>query len=92
MKVRFTLEALDHINAIHFYISGRSPRAATHIIERIYADCERLAEFPRIGHDGMASGTYEWTMGGLPCIVAYEIAAGSDEIIVLGVFHGAQDR
>ena len=92
MKVRFTLEALDHIIAIQFYIAGRSPRAATHIVERIYADCERLAEFPRIGHDGGASGSYEWTVKGLPYIVVYEIDARSNQIIVLGVFHGAQDR
>jgi plasmid stabilization system protein ParE len=59
MKVRFTLEALNHINAIHFYIEGRSPQAATHIVKRIYADCERLAEFPKIGHVGMVSSTYE---------------------------------
>jgi plasmid stabilization system protein ParE len=92
MKARFTLEALHHINAIHFYIAGRSPRAATHIANRIFADCERLAEFPRIGHRGMVSRTYEWTVAGLPYIVVYEIDTGSNEIIVLGVFHGAQDR
>jgi toxin ParE1/3/4 len=92
MKARFTLEALNHINAIHFYIEGRSSQAATHIVKRIYADCERLAEFPQIGHVGMVLGTYEWTVGGLPYIVVYEVDTGSDEIIVLAVFHGAQNR
>jgi toxin ParE1/3/4 len=92
MKVRFTLEALNHINAIHFYIEGRSPQAAIHIVKRIYADCERLAEFPQIGHVGMVSGTYEWTVGGLPYIIVHEMDSNSDEIVVLGVFHGAQDR
>jgi toxin ParE1/3/4 len=91
MKVRFTLEALNHINAIHFYIEGRSPQAATHIVKRIYADCERLAEFPQIGHVGMVSGTYERTVGGLPYIIVHEMDSNGDEIVVLGVFHGAQD-
>lgn len=28
MNVRFTLEALDHIAGIHFFIKRRSPQAA----------------------------------------------------------------
>jgi plasmid stabilization system protein ParE len=48
MKVRFTLEALSHIAAIHFYIEGRSAAAATHIVDRILAGAARLGEFPRI--------------------------------------------
>jgi hypothetical protein len=31
MRLRFTLEALTHIDAIHFYINDRSPAAAQRI-------------------------------------------------------------
>jgi plasmid stabilization system protein ParE len=66
MNVRFTLEALTHIATIHSYIEGRSPVAAAHVVQRIFADVDRLAEFPHIGHVGAVPGTYEWTVRGLP--------------------------
>jgi toxin ParE1/3/4 len=92
MTLRFTLEALDHIAAIHFYIEAKSASAATHIVGRIFMDCDRLSEFPEIGHLGMASGTFEWTVPGLPYIIVHQVDAKKGEIIILGVFHGAQTR
>jgi toxin ParE1/3/4 len=92
MNVRFTLEALTHIDAIHFYIERSSTRAAAHIAHRIFEDAARLGEFPQIGHIGMVPGTHEWTVGGLPYIIVHEIDESKDELVVLGVFHGAQDR
>ena len=92
MKLRFTLEALDHIAAIHFYIEAKSAPAAAHIVDRIFTDCDRLSEFPEIGHLGMAPGTFEWTVAGLPYIIVHQVDAKKDEITVLGVFHGAQVR
>ena len=92
MNVRFTLEALTHIATIHSYIEGRSPVAAAHVVERIFADAGRLAEFPNIGHVGAVPGTYEWTVQGLPYIIVHEIDEEKDEVIVLGIFHGAKHR
>jgi toxin ParE1/3/4 len=92
MKLRFTLEALDHIAAIHFYIEAKNARAAAHIVDRVFSDCDRLSEFPEIGHIGTAPGTFEWTVAGLPYIIVHQLDAKKDEVIVLGVFHGAQDR
>jgi toxin ParE1/3/4 len=92
MKVRFTLEALSHIAGIHFYIESKSRLAATRIVERIFAEASRLGEFPQLGHAGAVSGTYEWTVSGLPYIIVHELDADEDEVIVLGVFHGARRR
>jgi len=92
MKVRFTLEALMHIAGIRFYIEGRSPRAATYIVERIFAESDRLGEFPQMGSVGIVPGSHEWTVPRLPYIIVHEVNEESDEIVVLGVFHGAQDR
>jgi plasmid stabilization system protein ParE len=92
MKLRFTLEALNHIAAIHFYIEAKNARAAAHIVDRIFADCYRLSEFPKIARVGMVPGTFEWTVAGLPYIIVHQLDAKKDEVIVLGVFHGAQDR
>jgi len=92
MKLRFTFEALSHLDAIHFYIEPRSRAAAAHILNRVFGDCDRLAEFPQLGHAGVVAGTQEWTVNGLPYIVVYEINEKKYELIVLGIFHGAQVR
>jgi plasmid stabilization system protein ParE len=92
MKLRFTFEALTHIDAIGFYLAHRSPAAASHIVGRIFADCDRLAEFPHLGHAGSVRGTYERTVAGLPYVVVHEFNRGENEVIVIGVFHGAQKR
>jgi toxin ParE1/3/4 len=92
MKVRFTLEALTHIATIHSYIQARSSAAAAHVTARIFADAERLAEFPHLGHVGVVPGTYELTVPGLPYIVVHEVHEDKNKIIVIGVFHGAQQR
>ena len=62
MKVRFTLEALTHIAGIRFYIEQRSPQAAIHIADRIFAEADRLGELPQLGRIGVVPGTYEWTV------------------------------
>jgi toxin ParE1/3/4 len=92
MKVRFTLEALTHIDGIRSYIELKSSRAAERVIERIFAEADRFAEFPQLGHLGTVPGTYEWTVSGLPYIVVHELDERNDQVIVLGVFHGAQRR
>jgi toxin ParE1/3/4 len=92
MKVRFTLEALTHITAIRFCVEGRSPQAAAHIMERIFAEADRLGEFPQLGRIGVVPGTYEWTVPRLPYIIVHELHDDSNEVTVLGVFHGAQGR
>jgi toxin ParE1/3/4 len=92
MKVRFTLEALAHIRGIHFYIETKSPSAAKRIVDRIFFEADRLSEFPQLGHVGVVAGTYEWTVPGLPYIIVHEVDADNDEVMVLGVFHGMQDR
>jgi toxin ParE1/3/4 len=43
-----------------------------------------------MGHVGRVSGTHEWVVRGLPYIIVYQ--TGADEVLILGVFHAAQDR
>ena len=92
MRVCYTLEAVEHIDAIHSFIEGRNPQAARRVIEHIRDAAERLVEFPHIGHAGLVAGTREWVVQGLPYIIVYELDLQRDEVTVLGVFHGAQDR
>jgi toxin ParE1/3/4 len=92
MKVRFTLEALTHIAGIRTYVERRSPRAANNIVERIFAEAYRLGEFSGLGRIGIVPGTHEWTVPRLPYIIVHELHDDREEVVVLGVFHGAQAR
>jgi toxin ParE1/3/4 len=92
MKVRFALEARAHIAAIHAYINERNPVAANRVIARIRAATDRLAGMPYIGRIGVASETREWVVTGLPYIVVYMPNPETDEVVILGVYHGGQLR
>jgi toxin ParE1/3/4 len=93
VRLRYTAQAREHIAGIYDYIRQRNPAAAIEVIARIRLAAERLTEFPRIGHAGRVAGTHEWVVRGLPCIIVYEIGVPEpDEVLVLGVFHGAQNR
>lgn len=93
MRLRYTAQARQHIASIFGYIRERNPVAATQVLARIRLAAERLAEFPRMGHAGRVAGTHEWVVRGLPYIIVYQTgAADPDEVLVLGVYHAAQDR
>jgi plasmid stabilization system protein ParE len=93
MRLRFTAEAREHIAEIYGYIGDRSPAAATQVAARIRLAAERLTEFPKMGRTGRVAGTHEWVVHGLPYIIVYEIGTTDpNEVVILGVFHAAQDR
>ena len=93
VRLRFTEEARDHIAAIYSYIKDRNSAAATQVAARIRSAASQLGEFPRMGHIGRVPGTHEWAVRGLPYMSVYQTgAADPDEVLILGVFHAAQDR
>jgi len=93
MRLRYSAQARAHIAEIHRYIRERNPIAATQVVARIRQAAERLREFPRMGHAGRVTGTHEWVVRGLPYIIVYQSGATDpDEVLILGVFHAAQDR
>jgi len=92
VKVRYRQRALGDIQNIFNYISERNPRAATEIVARIRRAVDGLGEWPLIGHSGRQVGTYEWVVVGSPYIIVYEIVEAADEVAIIAVFHGAQDR
>ena len=36
--------------------------------------------------------TYEWVVVGSPYVIVYELDESADELAIIAVFHGAQDR
>jgi toxin ParE1/3/4 len=92
MSVRLSSRAQVHIAGMRDYLQTRgSASTAARYSLAIRSAPELLSYFPQYGHPGTATGTYEWVVRGTPYIVVYELV-GRDELMVLGVFHGSQDR
>lgn len=62
------------------------------MIARIRTAADRLAEQPLTGRKGVVPGTREWVVIGLPYIIVYEVHHDREELLVLGIYHGAQLR
>jgi len=92
VRVRYDLQARRDVANIHDYIAERNPHAASKVVARIRAAIHLLSEFPQIGHPGRAPDTREWVVKGLPYVIVHELRPAEDEIAILGIFHGAQDR
>ncbi len=92
MKLVFDDSALVDLEGIYDWIAKNNPAVAKTVVERLFASAEHLATFPQMGHVGRDDETFEWVVPRLPYIVVYEIHAARDEVIVVAVVHGAQDR
>lgn len=93
MRLRFSLRARSHLAAIKAFWGSRSQAHADHIGWSIQATARLLRDLPNIGHVGQVDGTREIIVRGLPFVIVYEISIGDqDEVIVLAVFHTAQDH
>lgn len=92
MKLVFDDKALADLEGIYNWIAKDNPTAAKAVVERLFASTEHLATFPQMGHPGRDEGTQEWVVPRLPYIVIYEIHAERNEVIVVAVVHGAQER
>jgi len=60
---------------------------------RLIETVKLLSALPRLGHVGRREGTRELTVPHLPYIIVYRIDMGDeDELVILGIFHGARDQ
>ncbi len=91
MRLRYTTEALAHLEAINDFLFERNPVAARRIAADIQTSALRLSEFPFIGQRSDPPGTRQWMMRNSPYLMIHEGDEARDEIVILGVFHGAQD-
>jgi toxin ParE1/3/4 len=93
VNLRYSARARSQLLAIQQYLSERNPVAAVRVGAAIREAAEFLRYFPKAGRQGHAEGTREWLVRRFPYVLVYEVATGEeDEIMVLGVFHCAQDR
>ena len=89
MKVRWSDVALRDVSRIHDYLYDLNPVAARRIAETLLVAGDSLPTFPRRGRPGSAPGTRE-----LAAVPPYLLIYKADEaeVVIVGVFHAAQDR
>jgi plasmid stabilization system protein ParE len=93
LKVIVRARAYDDLAGIVQWIAADSPQNARSVAERIMAAIEqRLAHFPSLGRRGRVDGTREWIVAGLPYVIVYQVDEAREAVVVLGIFHGAQQR
>lgn len=86
MKLRFSNRSILQLAAIRDYIKMQSPRSAELVRLRILATIERLQSLPEMGHTERKNGSRELRVEGLPYSVDI------NDLVILGIFHSAQDR
>jgi toxin ParE1/3/4 len=90
MRIRWTPAAAEDLEHIKEYLSEHLPQFAQSTILELYETIRSLKSFPRRGRVGREEGTRELILLRLPYIVAYRVK--EEDIEVLHIFHGAQDR
>lgn len=88
----FDERALADLEGIFDWIAQDDPATARAVVDRVFASIEHLASFPQMGRAGRDAGTREWVVPRLPYIVVYEVDPEREQVLVVAVFHGAQDR
>jgi plasmid stabilization system protein ParE len=93
LNLRFSVRAKSQLASIHTYIGNHNPAGATRVGVAIRDAAETLRYFPLAGRSSRSSGTREWVARGLPYILVDEVgSSAANEVMILGVFHCAQNR
>jgi toxin ParE1/3/4 len=92
MKITFDPAAVDDLDHIFIWISRDNRDAAHEMIVRIKTRIAALATegFAHMGRIGLVEHTRELIEH--PFIIVYQVDETRDEIVILAVAHGAQDR
>ena len=90
MRLRLTLAAEFDLEHIRDTIISENPAAAEKVQRAIAKAIELLQSFPYLGRPGALKETREKVVKSLPYIVVYRVR--EEELIILRIFHGAQNR
>lgn len=92
MNVVIRAKAAEDLTGIFAWIARDNPSAAVDVAQRTRRRIGRLATpgLAPMGRPGRVAGTRELVES--PYIIVYEVHDHRDEIVVLGIFHGAQSR
>ena len=88
MKVRYSRRALAQLDEIHRYITQFNPRAAAQVVARIEELCQKLGEFPGMGHMTEQADVRVLPVVRYPYLIFYTIIPANDEVRILRIRHG----
>ncbi len=88
MKVRFTVPALEELDAILEYIHQYNPAAAARVESAVRSSAAQLGRFPYLGHPKYKLGVRMFPVRRYPYLIFYTVE--SDEVRILSVRHGAR--
>jgi plasmid stabilization system protein ParE len=89
-KVVWSAKAVQDLKDQAGYILERNEAAALRIARRIRETGNELGHAP-IGRPGHKVGTYERVLPGLPYILVYALDPSREAVVILHVYHGAQN-
>ena len=89
LRVEWRPAALADLEAIFAYLLPLNPHAAERVVKELAVAAGSLGNFPRRGRPGRVSGTRESPIV-RPYVLVYEVR--HDSVVVLRLWHGAQDR
>lgn len=92
MRVVFDPRARDDLKRLFAWIAADNPKAARDMVARIEGRVRLLAVpgLAQMGRPGLVEGTRELVEP--PYILVYKVREKDEEIIIVAVVHGAQDR
>lgn len=88
VKIRITLTASGHLEAVFQYLDGINSKIAAEQMKRIFDGIDQLKRFPESGPAGRVEGTRELVIPRTPFVVVYSI--DKDVVNVVAVLHGSQ--
>ncbi len=87
--IEWTEQATRQLDQAYDYIAlSNSEEVATRITVQIVAVVQQLATFPMSGRSGRVPGTRELVISNTPFVAVY--ALDRDRIVILALYHGAQ--
>src|SRR5688500_16233069 len=88
MKVRYSRRALVQLEQIHSYIVEHNSSAARRVVERIEELCERLGDFPGMGHATDHADIRALPVVRYPYVIYYMILPDEGTVWILRIRHG----
>lgn len=91
-RVSWSRDALDELKAEVDYIAADNPRAAQRVRDVLAKTAAALSDIPT-GRPGRVSGTYEKTVTGLSCVIAYAVTGDRNRgtVTILHMIHTSRD-
>ena len=89
-RVRWAQEALTDFKSQIEYIALENENAARRLARRVREAGSKLGHSPS-GRPGPKPGVYELVISGTPYILVYALPEDRSEVVILRIFHGAQD-